>query len=120
MKNSIKFLCILALCFTCVIAFAIACKSNTETPHELKVQNVYSYNGYIYYQFYGFSGIYLAPDCPINTKSDNDYAGIRAYYDGFANQVIELIKAKDMQIESAENVIEAQKEYMKINGLIEK
>jgi hypothetical protein len=114
MKKFPTFLFILLVCFT----FLSACRGTIENPRELEVHAVYSYHGYIYYQFEGFGGLYLAPDCPANIEPTDDYAGIRVYYDNFANQVIELIKAKDMQIESAEGVIEAQKEYMKINGLI--
>lgn len=107
--------------FSCIYYGGVISNENNINLKELKVINTYSYNGHLYYQFDGFTGIYHAPDCPIcNGKSDNNYAGLKAYYDGYTNQIIELLKSKDNAIEASEKVIEAQREYMKMNGLLEK
>ena len=74
----------------------------------------------LWYKAYVGNGVYDVemihwPDCKYcNGSETNNYHGIKNQYDGYTNQVIELLNTKDIQIKSAEELNNALKEYIKL------
>ena len=109
--------------------------SCTTSEHADKIRNkLAANNSYLVditieghtHQFLYYDGSYNHgpaehwPDCKYCAKEHNgsDYLSIKSNMNSYTDQVIELLKAKDLEIASADEVIKAQEEYMKLSGLI--
>lgn len=103
-----------------ILFVAISCATNSseENPIPLKPYAVYTFNGHLYYTFYNHHGMYRMDDDILTPTTETDsYSGIKSQYDGYTEQVVYLLQAKDNEIAAQEKVIKSLQEYIKARGL---